>query len=325
MTFAIAAARHAAPHFVRSSCGFKSTKSCDRMSHCAAVRLSQGASRCYEHQNFPEPILVFQAGIGRCLLRNPIRGAAIANSALVMRHLTGRRTIIISILSLVMTFTSSGCGTTVWTDTPRTATEQLLISTAIDEAVEGIDFAPFSHKEVFLDTTYLDDSVDHEYLKSCLRARMRSQGCVLRENASDAVYVVEARAGAVGTDRHESLIGIPATSVDIPTTQMGAPANIPEIALAKTTQQRGVAKIACFAYRRESGQAYWQSGVVPVSIIAKKTWVLGVGSFKRGSLYERTRFVEAGGFGSPSEKSRLSKSAGTSRRSSESQSEGLLR
>lgn len=188
----------------------------------------------------------------------------------------------------------AGCGTTTWTDTPRTATEQLLISTAVDQSVENIDFAPLSGQDVWIDSAYLDESVEQRYLISFLRQRMMVQGCVVKDKMSDAKYVVEVRAGAIGTDRHDRLIGIPATSMSMPVgPEMGMPSSIPEIALAKTTNQRGVASIACFAYDRTTGRALWQSGAVPVAVNAKHTWFVGAGPFKRGSLYDSTQFVEA--------------------------------
>ncbi|HVA48142.1 MAG TPA: DUF6655 family protein [Pirellulales bacterium] len=194
---------------------------------------------------------------------------------------------------LAFSLTATGCGTTNWSDTARTGTEQLLISTAIDEAVGNIDFAPLSHREVYLDTDPLDGSVGRHYLTSCLRQRMLSQQCIVKEKLSEADYVVEVRAGTIGTDRHEDLIGIPATELSVPVgSDAGAPASVPEIALAKSTNQRGVAKVGCFAYRRETGQAFWQSGVVPMSVNAKETRILGFRSFNRGTLYDRTQFVE---------------------------------
>lgn len=89
-----------------------------------------------------------------------------------------------------------------------------------------------------------------------------------------------------------ALNGIPATELSVPVgPDAGAPASVPEIALAKTTDQRGVAKVACFAYHRQTGRAFWQSGVVPVSVNARERWALGIGPFKRGSLYDRNKFV----------------------------------
>src|SRR5690348_1502436 len=54
----------------------------------------------------------------------------------------------------------SGCGTTRMTDTQRTATEQLLISNAIDQSVSRIDVSALAGKRVFLDAQYLDGTVD---------------------------------------------------------------------------------------------------------------------------------------------------------------------
>lgn len=182
-----------------------------------------------------------------------------------------------------------GCGTTRITDTSRTATEQLLISTAIDGAIDRIDFSPLSGKTAYLDLSYLHDTVDKQFVAGRIRERMIAQGCIVNEKKADATYVVEARAGAIGTDRDEKLIGIPAAGFNMPARwNKGKPSTLSSLALAKSTNQKGVAKIACFAYNRETGQAFWQSGVVPVMVDARQSWFLGVGPFLRGSLYDRT-------------------------------------
>ena len=184
---------------------------------------------------------------------------------------------------------AAGCGTTRWSDTARTATEQLIISTAVDRAIDNIDFRPLSAKYVYLDPQYLD-CVDKNYVVSTLRQHMLAEGCILTADAASADYVVEARSGAVGTDHHDVLVGIPAISV--PGASMaGIPSAIPEIPFAKTTAQKGIAKIACFAYNRETGQAVWQSGVFPVVATAKDSWFLGTGPFQRGTIYDGTRFA----------------------------------
>lgn len=181
-----------------------------------------------------------------------------------------------------------GCGTTKWSDTARTATEQLLLSTAVDRAIDNIDFRPLADKYVFLDPQYLD-CVDNKYVLSTLRQHMLAEGCVLMPDAASADIVVEARAGTVGTSHHDVLVGIPAISV--PAGGMVGVPSIPEIPFAKTTAQKGVAKIACFAYDRETGQAVWQSGVFPVVATAKDSWFLGTGPFQRGTIYDSTHFA----------------------------------
>lgn len=195
------------------------------------------------------------------------------------------------LMAVMATATLAGCGTTRMSDTSRTATEQLLLSNAIDNAINEIDFHVLAGKDVFLDTQYLKGSVDENYIVSSLRQQMLAHGCRLKPTKDEATYVVEARAGTVGTNRHEVMIGIPQISIPVMPGIPGIPSSIPEIPFAKTTDQRGVAKIAVFAYNQHTGQPVWQSGAFPSTSTAKDTWVFGSGPFQRGSIYERARFA----------------------------------
>ena len=193
-------------------------------------------------------------------------------------------------LVLLLAFPALGCGTTRWTDTSRTATEQLLISDAIDRSVSRIDFHVLQGQTVYLDTVFLNGVVDKEYLVSTLRQHMLASGCTLKAKKEEADFVVEARAGAVGTDRHDLLYGVP--SFNIPWTPVtGAPAAVPEIALAKRTDQKGVAKVAVFAYHRTTGQPVWQSGTDMIASSAKNSWLLGMGPIQRGTIYDKAQFA----------------------------------
>jgi hypothetical protein len=178
----------------------------------------------------------------------------------------------------------SGCGTTRVTDTSRTATEQLLISQAVDEAVSDIDFRILDGKKVYFDPQFIDKSVDGGYVVSSLRQQLLAHGALLQEDRAKATVVVEARAGSIGTDRQDVLIGVP--QMTLPAVYPGVPSMIPEIPVAKKTNQRGVAKIAVFAYNRLTGRPVWQSGTVLTDADSRDTWVLGAGPFRRGTLGE---------------------------------------
>jgi hypothetical protein len=182
-----------------------------------------------------------------------------------------------------------GCGTTRMTDTQRTATEQLLISNAVDQTVSQLDFRFLAGKNVFLDPQYLDDVADRGYLVSSLRQQLLACGCILQEDRAKATYVVEARSGGAGTDRHSLLIGVP--QMTVPTFVPGQPSQIPEIPLAKKTDQQGVSKVAVFAYNRVTGQRLWQSGTVEAISTARDTWVLGAGPFRKGTILHGTEFA----------------------------------
>ncbi len=180
----------------------------------------------------------------------------------------------------------TGCGTTRSTDSLRTATEQLLISDAIDRAVQMVSIDPLAGKAVYLDESKLSEVVDRNYLISTLRQHLMANGCILRDKREDAEFIIEARAGAVGTDRSDLLFGLPSVNVPPIMPFLPLPSAVPEIPFAKRRDQRGIAKIAIFAYHRESGQAVWQSGITHEESSSNDVWILGAGPFQRGSIHD---------------------------------------
>ncbi len=192
--------------------------------------------------------------------------------------------------TVLLALALGGCGTTRTTDTTRAATEMLLVSQAVDRAVGQIDFTPLQGKAVFLDIAAIDkDVVDKGYVVSSIRQQLLAHGAHVMEDKRDAVYVVEARVGAVGTDRHSLLFGSP--QITVPAIVPGIPTSLPEIALYKRTDQKGVAKLAVFAYNRVTGRAVWQSGLVEDVSRLKDRWVLGSGPYSTGTIRRSTELA----------------------------------
>lgn len=187
----------------------------------------------------------------------------------------------------LLSVVAAGCGTTRWSDSKRTATEQLLISDAVERAVMRIDMRPLAGQAVFLDTTILDDVSDGKYLASALKHQLLASGCRLAATQDTAEIVVEARAGAIGTDRNDLLFGIPATSVEV----AGNGTSIPEMAIFKRTDQRGVAEVNLFAYERTSGRPVWQSGLAHYDSNTRDRWMMGTGPFQDGDIHDRMEFA----------------------------------
>jgi len=185
----------------------------------------------------------------------------------------------------------AGCGTTKWSDSPRTATEQLLVSDAIDRAISEIDFSALANTRVYLDTRFIITALDQNYVISTMRQHMLASGCIIMDKADEATYVVEMRAGSLGTNRQDLLFGMPSTTLPTVGLLPTGAATIPEIALVKRTNQQGVCKIAVFAYDRRSGRPVWQSGNRQVASRAKDIWVMGAGPFQRGTIYDGTAFA----------------------------------
>lgn len=189
-----------------------------------------------------------------------------------------------------------GCGTTK----SRLATEQLLVSDAVDQAVADIDFGVMAGQKVFFDAQYINNIkgvgfVNSEYIISSLRQQMVAADCRLQDAEVDADFVVEARVGTLGTNGHEVVYGIPANNAISTASQLmpntpPLPA-IPELALAKRDNHLGAAKIAVFAYERESRRPVWQSGTSKAKSSAQDFWVFGAGPFQRGTVYDGTQFA----------------------------------
>ena len=143
-----------------------------------------------------------------------------------------------------------GC-TTVRQSTPaRTATEQLLLSTAARSATEDRDFAWLSGKKVFVEDKYFE-SYDKGNAIGLLRERISISGGLLVKTDDKADIIVEIRSPVLSMDNSTTLIGLPAMTVPVP---LAGPLQTPEIAFYKNERSDSLAEFALFAYQRESGK-----------------------------------------------------------------------
>lgn len=175
-----------------------------------------------------------------------------------------------------------GCGSVKTSSTPRTGTEQLLLTNAWDSALERVDFRALTGVPCYLKTDHIT-AIDQGWVISSLRQSLLMNGVLLREKEEQAQWVVEARVGAYGTDDHNWMLGIP--QVTVPPSLTGIPTGtVPEMPLVKSTKQQGVAKLAVFAYDRTSGRIVWTSGTMLAFATAKDVYVGPVGPIQSGSI-----------------------------------------
>lgn len=193
-----------------------------------------------------------------------------------------------------------GCGSTK----SRTATEHLLASDAVDAAIAQVDFTPLEGQKVFFDREYITNDkstgfVNADYVVSAIRQQIVASGCLLQEKREDADFIIEGRIGALGTNSHDIIYGLPANNLlnaaasVVPNPAAGAAPlpTIPEISLVKKNDQVGAAKLGLFAYHRESKQRVWQSGTALARSTAKDMWFFGAGPFQSGTVYGGVRFA----------------------------------
>ena len=202
----------------------------------------------------------------------------------------GRLVFVVAIIAM------AGCGST----TQRLATEQLLISDAVDEAIDQIDFSALRNQTVYLDTTFIKPVegigfVNADYIISSLRQKLTTAECRIQEDKESADIIVEPRVGALGTDGHEVTYGIPQTAaISTATTALtSAPTlpAVPEISVGRSDAHSAVAKIIVYAFERESKRPVWQSGIAKAESNSNNTWILGAGPFQKGTIHEDVRFA----------------------------------
>ncbi len=142
-----------------------------------------------------------------------------------------------------------GCTTTRQTVTARAATEQLLLSRAVDRAIDQLNFSLVHSKKVYLDTGRFT-SVDQEYYVSALENALARSGGIILSTPEEADMVVRPRVGALGTDESMALIGLPEIPLIIP----GAGGvTTPELPLFKNKTQTGTTKLRVYVLDSKTG------------------------------------------------------------------------
>jgi len=157
----------------------------------------------------------------------------------------------IATIMALMALALGACSTEKQSSPPRTATEQLLISTAADRAVDKLNLSIPAGTKVFVDASNFEGT-DSKYAIATVRDHLLRQGVALVPKREAAQAVVELRAGALSIDEKETLVGIKSFDVPIPLTS--SPLKLPEVALYKETERKGIAKIAATAYATADGK-----------------------------------------------------------------------
>ena len=172
----------------------------------------------------------------------------------------------------------SGCTSTTTTNTARAAKEQLLISNAVDRALNKVNFSPLAGQRVFVEDKYLD-CVDKPYVMGSIRHRVAREGARLALKVEDADIILEPRSGVIGTDMAESYVGIP--EVVLP-----GMLTLPEIRLANKEQQQGFAKLGMVVLDAKSGTVLGDGGVSIAQADDSNLYVMGMGPWKTGTINE---------------------------------------
>ncbi len=196
-----------------------------------------------------------------------------------MRRFCFRTTLIALSLGLL------GCSSFRETLPARSATEQVLISTAGDRAVTDLETRWAIGKSVLIATENLD-AYDQKYLVQRLRQAVLDAGAILVSERDRADVVLEVASGGLSVDSGQFLLGIPTMEVPIP---FAGSVTLPEIALFKQVSVVGKAKLLCTAIDADEGHLFAATPVTYGRARRRFWWVLLLGPFEGGDMPKALR------------------------------------
>jgi hypothetical protein len=170
----------------------------------------------------------------------------------------------------------TGCASMKESDTSRTGLEQLLISSAVDESLNKVDFRPISGAKVFVKSDYLE-AVDKNYVLLSIRSRLLSNDCLLVDKVDDADVCLEVASGGIGTDRTELTVGTPAIS-------LGPMGSIPKLSVYERKRAMGTAKLAILATDTKSKLPVINTGYTLARSDHQHWTMMGAGPVLSGSV-----------------------------------------
>ncbi|HEV2327760.1 MAG TPA: DUF6655 family protein [Verrucomicrobiae bacterium] len=150
-----------------------------------------------------------------------------------------------------------GCSTEEITSPSRSATEQLLLSSAADRALANANLTIFAGRSVFFDFTYFD-SYDSKYVEGEIRDAFSRAGALMAANNKSADVVVEARSGAFSINTNSSFFGIPSIPLPVPGT--AEEPVTPQLAFYQKMTDVSYAKFALLAFDNKSRAHIYSSG-----------------------------------------------------------------
>ena len=176
-----------------------------------------------------------------------------------------------------------GCTVVRETQPVRTATEQLILSHAVIDAVRQIEADEVAGKKVMLDLSYLK-TVDMEFTQGELRDRLLQLGAELVIDAGAAEIIVEARSPGLGIDDSKTMIGIPAIPVPVPSVGIF---KTPALPLFKYDKQHGIAGFSLTGIEAATGKHVFSVGPIIGNAVHSDMSLIGFPLYKNRKYLDR--------------------------------------
>ncbi len=139
----------------------------------------------------------------------------------------------------------AGCVATKPLASAGAAREQLLVSSAIDDATSKLQLSEPAGERIFVRSD-APNSFEGQYLIGRIRARLLEQGYAIADQPQEADLILEVSVAAMALDQHGRNLGVPAFTA-------GPLASVPAVSLYQSDNSRAVMKVAFVIYSAKTG------------------------------------------------------------------------
>jgi hypothetical protein len=189
--------------------------------------------------------------------------------------MSGRSAIILSLVCAA----GMGCTITQRTQLPRSATQQILATTAVVRAFQQFEFPDIKGKRVMVHIGAPGDAVDTEFLKTAVQLEIYEEEAKVVAVPEQADLLLAVLVGSMGLNIRGRFVGIEGTA--------GGglvPFTIPELSLFKRTRTSGFAHAEFALVDPNSGEVLERSHPVEGNTRGDSTTVLMVFSWEDTDL-----------------------------------------
>ena len=176
----------------------------------------------------------------------------------------------------------------VTTTTTRTATEQILISSAIQRSVKGLDLDFLKGSKVFVNSDYLTVGENEKpFLVGAIQGHLLRSGCLIMQTREESNAVISFRNGGIGVDNYDLKVCVPGFSYNrvsndystpptvLPTVQQVGSITTPEFSVYRNCTQVAIASLFYTVYA--SNPVFYHAGESVGQAVRSDFWILGLG------------------------------------------------
>lgn len=195
-------------------------------------------------------------------------------------------------LILLFPLLLSGCSTITSQIHGRTATEQYLVTEAVNRAVNTVRWKTLRGQRIKIDLVGVQQD-EYPFIRTAIERELSRYHCRFVESATQANVEMTVLVRSVGTDIWVSNFGIPL----VVTAHPDVPSSIGGISLYNSNLQEGYCRLEFLGRDPRSKELLWQIPAVNGDSYFKTTTFLGLfGPYKSSDIFPERKLIRPKGY-----------------------------